>query len=113
MVLFWSVSCLFSYNQLLTAHLPQLHILNPLGVSVIINAVISIYPILGWLADVHYGRYRVIIWSLRIMWVVSCIYCLLHVLLDLLKDFGTVTGDIKHKEAMYFSLYIIMSASWY
>ena len=67
-VLFWSASCLFSYNQLLTAHLPQLHILNPLGVSVIINAVISIYPILGWLADVHYGRYRVIIWSLRIMW---------------------------------------------
>ena len=112
MVLFWSASCLFFYNQLLTAHLPrELHNLNPLGVTVIINAVVTIYPILGWLADVHYGRYRVIIWSLRIMWVVSCLYCLLHVLLDLLKDFGTVTGDIKHKEAMYFSVNIIMSAS--
>ena len=45
------------------------------------------------------------------MWVVSCLYCLLRVLLDLLKAFGTVTGDIKHIEVLYFSLKIILSAA--
>ena len=114
LVIFWSASCLFPYNQLVK-DLQRSHELFsswiPLDGSVISNAAIVIYPILGWIADVHYGRYRVIIWSLRIMWVVSCLYCLLDILLDLLKDFGTVTGDIKHIEAMYFSLNIIMSAS--
>ena len=107
-VLFWSVSSLFPYNQLVKDTAAKR---IELKVTVAENAAITIYPILGWIADVYYGRYRVIKCSLRIMWVVSCLQCLLHMLSDLLKAFGTMTGDIKYIEVLCYSLKIIMSAA--
>ena len=52
MVLFRSVSCLFPFNQLLSGQFThKVQILTPLEASVLINAAIIIYPILGWIAD--------------------------------------------------------------
>lgn len=36
--------------------------------------VVIIYPISGWLADVYFGRYKVIKYSLRITWLASILY---------------------------------------
>ena len=40
-----------------------------------------LYPILGWLGDVKYGRYRVIKCGLWTMWVMSILLCLMSAIL--------------------------------
>lgn len=60
-----------------------------------------LYPFLGWLADVYFGRYRVIKWCLRIMWAVSILLCLAFTLFD----YYAVTGA-SLKYAFYVPLLI-------
>lgn len=47
------------------------------------NNVVSklLYPAAGWLADVHFGRHKVIQYSMRLMWL-GCLILLLERLLD-------------------------------
>ena len=48
---------------------------------VVFTICLLLYPVLGWLGDVRHGRYLVIKWSLRVMWVGSIVFCLADVVL--------------------------------
>ena len=75
LVLVMSTSCLFVYNWLIfTTPVTKKYS------SVIVNAVIVVYPVFGLIADAYYGRYKVIKWSMRMMWVISCLYCVLNIM---------------------------------
>ena len=84
LVLFWCFVALFVWNftalspdreaLLLTSNVP-----NP---SVILVMCMLFYPILGWLADVKFGRYQIVRWGLRTIWVVSILFCLVSVILN-------------------------------
>ena len=60
LVLVWNylIMSLFYYIMVHTNHDKQHYI--TVGVTL---------PIAGWLADIHLGRYRVIRWSIWIMWI--------------------------------------------
>ena len=47
----------------------------PVSSNIILAGGILLYPIFGWLADVHFGRYNTIKWSLRLLWFVSVLFC--------------------------------------
>ena len=48
---------------------------------IVFTICLTLYPILGWLADVRCGRYSVIKWSLRVLCAVSVLFCAANVLL--------------------------------
>ena len=47
-------------------------------------------PLAGWLADVHFGRYKVIRWSLWIMWLNSLLVTLSFVLVQTVESYSGV-----------------------
>ena len=49
---------------------------------VIFTMCLLLYPILGWLADVLFGRYKVIKWSLRVLWFLLILSSLSNALLQ-------------------------------
>ncbi len=66
------------------------------------------YMFFGWLADTRYGRYKVIKYSLHILWITSVFYCLLSVVLELLSAYG-VLEDLEGKQhAVHVSWYIVL-----
>ncbi len=76
LVLMWSFSGLFVLNFLIRP--------NDLSVSkwkenlTSTNTVVMcslLYPIFGLLADVYFGRYKVVKWSIWIMWMVAIFFC--------------------------------------
>lgn len=85
LVLFWSFSAQFVVHFLTTNpdHKTTLtlrdKVINPV---VVFTMCMLFYPILGWLADVKCGRYRVIKWGLWTMWVVSILFCLMSAILN-------------------------------
>ena len=73
---------LFVYN-LLMLHLPITA--SPLlDGNLAVNMGLFLYPVSGWLADVHFGRYGVIKWSLRLLWFASITFCSIYTLLTYL-----------------------------
>ncbi len=64
LVLVWNFLVMSVFNYLLTYYQ-----------DIVSNSVLAIIgvmlPITGWLADVHFGRYKVIRCSIRIMWISS------------------------------------------
>ena len=86
LVLFWCFLALFVLqfvtliaDQKSLLILEDDNVVNPL---VIFNMCMLFYPILGWLADVKFGRYQIVRWGLRTLWVVSILLCLASVTLD-------------------------------
>ena len=79
LVLFWATSSLFVYSWVID-HSPVKSIALSGATAVVVNAVIIVYPVFGLIADAYYGRYKVIKWSMRMMWVISCLYCVLSIL---------------------------------
>ena len=67
------------HKVLLSVHTTRTGLQNPL---VIFSMCMLLYPVLGWLADVKCGRYFMVKWGLRVMWMVSFIFCVASVLLD-------------------------------
>ena len=57
-------------------------------VQAIAGAVLM--PLAGWLADVHFGRYKVIRWSLWIMWLNSLLVTLSFVLAQTVESYNGV-----------------------
>ncbi len=93
-VLTWTASCLFVYNWLLSSnHLWKKH---PFISSIIVNGGIVLYPVWGLIADAYYGRHRVIRYSLRLMWFISLLYCLYHLLLYWLKEYRAMVESPRH-----------------
>ena len=58
-----------------------------------------IMPIAGWLADVHYGRYKVIYWSSLIMWISTVLTTLFCIIVQLL--------DISDKKIYHYTLAVV------
>ena len=82
LVLLWSFCSLFAFNFVAKENNRDQHFLSlrisPLTVFVMCALF---YPILGWMADARYGRYKMIKWSLLLMWVSFILYCLALVVL--------------------------------
>ena len=74
MVLTWTFLMASVYYSLIVLALPLIKDNNNYlrVVSSTISVVVSLMvPVSGWLADVYFGRYKVIKWSILIMWIVS------------------------------------------
>ena len=72
MVLAWTFLLASVYYNLFALMIPLMeeHRLKLIS-SVILTVVSLMLPVSGWLADVYFGRYKVIKWSILIMWIVS------------------------------------------
>ena len=47
-----------------------------------VGLIIPSFPVMGWSADIHWGRYQILRRSLQIMWLASIAFCLLYVIPD-------------------------------
>ena len=81
LVLVWNylVVSLFYYVTVQTAHVTQHYII--LGITL---------PIAGWLADVYFGRYKVIYWSMWIMWVGSMLATTSSTIVQMVDGYDTM-----------------------
>ena len=70
------------------------------GASVGTVALGFTLPFAGWLADIHFGRYKVIHWSMRIMWIASMLATVSSVVSQLVNDDNKVFQKIS--VAMFF-----------
>ena len=72
MVLAWTFLLASVYYNLFALMIPLMeeHRLKIIS-SVILTVVNLMLPVSGWLADVYFGRYKVIKWSILTMWIVS------------------------------------------
>ncbi|MCG8621117.1 MAG: hypothetical protein MJE68_03810 [Proteobacteria bacterium] len=57
-------------------------------------ALLFTLPIAGWLADVYLGRYKVIQWSMWIMWVGSMLATLSSVVAQLVDNYASVNDKV-------------------
>ena len=57
--------------------------MEPINGVIVINMVTFLYPILGWLGDVHFGRYKMIKCSVWLMWFASLLSCFSSILYSL------------------------------
>ena len=90
LVLLWSYCCLFAFQFIVIAdeHKRLLTVTTNSKASpvIVFTMCLVVYPVLGWLADVRYGRYAMSKWSLRVLWVVSVLFCLADVVVDSLHS---------------------------
>ena len=57
-------------------------------------SVLFTLPIAGWLADVYLGRYKVIQWSMWIMWVGSMLATLSSLIAQLVDSYASINGKV-------------------
>ena len=117
LVLLWGFSGLYIYNQLVN-NTKELH---PKHTSfdgktffsdpVIINMGVLAYPLLGWFADVCYGRYKVIKCSIWTMWIVSVLACQVSVVTKLFKVYGVASDTNKIEAVTSIVLKVAMALS--
>ena len=79
-VLFWCFCIVFVFNFLSQDHPKLLVRYTKVTGSIVVNMGVFLYPVFGWLADVKFGRYETIKWSLRLMWLVSILFCLASII---------------------------------
>ena len=63
-------------------------------VSIGLMIVVILSPIAGWLADVYFGRYKVIKWSIWILWSSSLLLTISSVIADLVSDYEHAGSNI-------------------
>ena len=63
-------------------------------------------PFAGWLADVYFGRYKVVRWSMSIMWVGSMLATISSVVAQLVDNYQYINKDIQ------IALFIIMAIGY-
>ena len=73
--LLWCFTGLLMYCFLSQNQSPLLIHDKAISGNVVVSIGVLVYPIFGWLADVHFGRYNTIKWSLRFMCFVSIVFC--------------------------------------
>ncbi len=109
-VLLWLFIAQYIVTELMSSDVQFLKIPETLLVVGKVGVAVSLllYPLFGWLADTRYGRYKVIKYSLHILWITSVFYCLLSVVLELLSAYG-VLEDLEGKQhAVHLSWYIVL-----
>ena len=62
----------------------------PGGASVSTVALGFTLPFAGWLADIRFGRYKVIHWSMRIMWIASMLATVSSVVSQLVDEVNKI-----------------------
>ena len=96
LVLFWCFVALLVVQ--FTVQSPDREALltnNVLNPSVILIMCMLLYPILGGLADVRFGRYQIVRWGLRTIWVMSILFCLVSVILNFVNLPHTLVKFVK------------------
>ena len=63
--------CIVIWNCLLASVPYHLMEYVPNGLKISLIAWFFIMPFAGWLADIRFGRYKVICWSIQLMWIAS------------------------------------------
>ena len=58
----------------------------PYGLETTAAALGLTLPFAGWLADIHFGRYKVICWSMWIMWTASILNTINSVIAQFLTE---------------------------
>ena len=98
LVLLWVFSGLFVFNFMTKTNNHDVLIVEDgvVNATVVMSMSVLIYPLFGWLADVCFGRYKMIRGSMWLMWVVAVLFCLAYLIpeyaelyithCDLLKD---------------------------
>ena len=95
LVLLWSFCGLYIFHKLLGinvwgSNISALQKTRFTSVWFITATSIAVYPFFGWLADVHFGRYKVIKYSLHLMWLISSLFCLAFVVIISLEEAGII-----------------------
>ena len=80
-VILWTFSAFFAFH-VFSPIWPQEEKAIPFYPYVFFILSLLLYPVFGGLADMRYGRYRVIKWSLRALWVISILFCMTSGLLQ-------------------------------
>ena len=91
LVLLWGFIMLFVFHFLATTPEHESTLLlgsKNIGPVVILCMSMLLYPILGWLADVKCGRYRVIKAGLWTMWLASILFCIASAVFSYCKKNG-------------------------
>ena len=82
LVMFWCFVALFAVQFIAQSSdieaLPTNNVLDPSVISIMCIYALLFDPI-GWLADVKFGRYQIVRWGLRTIWVMSILFCLVSV----------------------------------
>ena len=86
LVLLWSFSSLYVFQKLLNddtvgSNISAFKKSEYTSVQFITATSLALYPFFGWLADVCFGRYKVIKYSLCAMWAISSLFCLAFVVI--------------------------------
>ena len=74
---------------------------NIVAPSIALAIMIFISPIAGWLADVHFGRYKVLKWSIWVMWS-SCM------LLTMNTVVAKMVNNYKHSAIFEVAMFVLM-----
>ena len=88
---------LLVWNFLLinVSHYLIVYVHRPSGASIGTVAVGLTLPFAGWLADVYFGRYRVIHWSMWIMWIGSMLATTSSVVAQLVDGYHKIFQEIQ------------------
>ena len=82
LVLIWSSMIMNVFYCLLNSLLVSYH--DSISTSVMTIIAVTL-PVAGWLADVRFGRYRVIHCSIRTMWISSVLLTVAHVVFSFIE----------------------------
>ena len=83
--LLWGFCCLFTFKFLTDSYdqvLLTVSYSKDKSPVMIHSLSVLLYPVLGWLADVKFGRYVMVKWGLRVMWIMSILFCIASVVLN-------------------------------
>ena len=100
LVIVWSFLMISVFHFTLETMLTVFHSYVARAIPAAIGLML---PIAGWLADVYFGRYKVICWSIMTMWISSMLLALSYVVLNL-------TSSDKHTVHRVLSAFIIFQA---
>ena len=106
LIVFWNYLVMSIYH-LLSEGYKEKHLDNPFHVSttsIILWCMVLLFPIGGWLADTRVGRYKMIHYSLWIMWI----GIMLATFGELLLTSVSITHGTQIKTGVYLCLCIIM-----
>ena len=81
LVLVWNFMAFFIVNCVSV----QIETSNDLIHAVIFAVIAILMPVAGWLADVRFGRYKVICWSMWTMWISTMLLSMSYVVVSIME----------------------------
>ena len=81
LVLVWNFMAFFTVNCVGV----QIETSNDLIHAVIFAVIAILMPVAGWLADVRFGRYKVICWSMWTMWISTMLLSMSYVAVSIME----------------------------